>query len=550
MDNRKTNRQFAFWPGMAAWLAISIIFASGCMEKQPENARPNIVLIFADDLGYGDLSCNGATKISTPAIDQLAENGMKFTNAYVTSSLCSPSRYSLMTGRYAWRTRLQFGVLKYFDKPLIGNDETTMASLLKRNGYYTACVGKWHLGMDWELNEKAPENPDSAVFDSWAENVQDYIDFSKPVKNGPIQRGFDYFYGMTGSNNMQPYVYIENDRVLQPPSEEQLPYDHYVNAKKAPDWDIKTVNQVLTHKAVEVINSHFGNGNDKPLFLYFPTSAIHRPCLPTFTKGKSQAGLRGDIVLELDWTVNEIVKALKENNAFENTLLIFTSDNGPRPGDPAYWMERYKGSEYEDYHQPYFDDYSPEYIDENGNNIWKHGWYTYGHKSAGDFRGFKVDAWDGGLHIPFIAHWPGKIKPAVNPNMICTTDLLATFADLTGDRLGENEGVDSYSFLDNLFDINAPQKRNSLTVASGGTGAFIVIKEGWKYIEAAKPGRWPETYYPGLPNNMEHQLYNLRQDVYEQNNLYGKMSEKAAELMGIIEKVKSSAKSEADSKNL
>ncbi len=525
------------------WTIIYVVvLVSGCGEKEQKKDTPNIVLILADDLGYGDLSCYGATKISTPNIDKLAADGMKFTNAYVASSLCSPSRYSILTGQYSWRTRLKFGVLKYFDKPLIQKDQTTIASLLKRNGYHTVCIGKWHLGLDWEVNQKAPANPDSSVFNSWDEHVQDYIDFLKPVGNGPIERGFDYFYGMAGSNNMEPYVFIENDMVTEAPSESQKPYDHYINVAKAPNWDIKKVNQVLTHKAVDVINNHFKNHQDQPLFLYFPTSAIHRPCLPSFTKGKSEAGLRGDIVIELDWTVNEIVKALKENGAYDNTLLIFTSDNGPRPGDPAIWMERYENGDYENYHQDYFDNYSAEYINEHGNEIWKNGWFTYGHRAAGDLLGFKSDAWDGGLRVPFIVRWPDKVQPGtVNGSVICASDMLATFAELVGDSLKNGQGEDSYSFLASLYDKNAPQVRKSLTLTAGASGAFVEIKDHWKFIEAAVPGRWPETYYPNGPSKLDPQLYNLKEDESEQNNLFGEMPDKVKELEDVIEQVQHKA---------
>lgn len=505
---------------------------------------PNIVLILADDLGYGDLSCYGATKISTPAIDRLATEGMKFTNAYTSSSLCSPSRYSLLTGRYAWRTRLEYGVLTCFDKPLIEKERPTIASMLKQNGYHNVCIGKWHLGFEWGVNEKAPANPDSTVFGSWSPKAQDYIDFSKPAKEGPLERGFDYFFGMAGSNNMQPFAYMENDRVTQAPSEVQIPYDHGVSGIKAPNWDIKTVNQIVTFKAVDVIHDHFKNFKEQPLFLYFPTISIHRPCLPTFTKGKSQAGLRGDIVVELDWTVNEIIRALKENNAYENTLIVFTSDNGPMPGDPVLWLDKYKKGNYEDYHQPYADEYSPELANENGNEIWKRGWITYGHKSSGESLGFKSDSWEGGFKVPFIVRWPNKIEAgAVNKNMICLSDVFATFADLFGES--QEQGEDSYSFLSNLMDVGAPQVRKSLTIAGGASGAFVEINNGWKYIEAARPKRWPETFYPQGPSIFEPQLYNLKEDKLEQNNLYGKMPGKVSELKGVIEKVKTHPKSEA-----
>ena len=529
-------------------LGISTMAWGGTGDAvEKEKTTPNIILIFADDLGYGDLSCYGATKIQTPAIDQMASEGMRFTNAYASSSLSTPSRYGLLTGRYPWRTRLEYGVLNSYDKPLIEPERSTIASFLKRQGYYTACVGKWHLGLEWELNDKAPENPEKNVFSSPKDNLQEYIDFSKPVKGGPIERGFDYFFGMAGSNNMQPWVYIENDRVLQAPSEYQRPYDFIAeNVTRAPDWDMQTVNQVTTHKAVEVINNHFANNKEQPLFLYFPTSAIHRPCLPTFTRGKSQAGLRGDIVVELDWTINEVIEALKANNAYENTLLIFTSDNGPRPGDPAIWINRYKDEGYEEY-QEYFAGYKPEYINEKGNAIWKNGWLTYDHPSSGLFRGFKQDPFEGGLHVPFIVHWPGKVKPAeVNHNMICAGDIFATISDLMGDPLNENEGEDSYSFLSNILDAKAPQVRRTLTLASGSSGALIMLQDGWKYIEPAQPGRWPETYYPDSPGDKIPRLFNLNNDLSESFNLYDEMPDKAAELVNSIDCVRSNTKSESN----
>ncbi len=533
--------------GVLCTLGIAASFP-GCISGTDKDMDklPNIVLILADDLGYGDLSCYGATKIQTPVIDQLASEGMKFTSAYVTSSLCSPSRYSILTGRYPWRTRLEYGVLKNYEKPLIEPERTTIASLLKRNGYFTACVGKWHLGLEWSLNDKAPANPEEEVFNSGKDNLQQYIDFRKQVKKGPVDLGFDYFFGMSGSNNMQPYVFIENDRVLQPPSKPQVKaYDFYAMMDEAPDWDIKTVNQVITRKAVEVINHHFAGNSMKPLFLYFPTSAIHRPCLPTFTKGKSRAGLRGDIVVELDWTVGEIVEALKANNAYDNTLLIFTSDNGPRPGDPAVWIERYKKEGYEEYME-YFDDFKPEYVNKNGNMIWKNGWLTYGHQASGGFRGFKQDPSEGGLRVPFIVRWPGKAKPgSVNPGLICTGDFLATFADILGEPLRQDEGEDSYSFLSGILGKNAPQVRETVVPASGSSGALIVIRDGWKYIEAAKPGRWPETRYPDGPGDSVPRLYNLNVDSQEKNNICEAFPTKAAEMMNVIERVRLNTKSEA-----
>jgi arylsulfatase A len=519
-------------------------------QKVNTDSKPNIVLIVADDLGYGDLGCYGAEKIKTPAIDELADNGIKFNRAYVSSSMCSPSRYSILTGRYSWRTRLKYGVLKYFDRPLIEEKRTTLASLLKRNGYATICIGKWHLGMDWALNENAPDNPVETVFNSWAPNTYEYIDYSKPIKNGPTDRGFDYFYGITGSNNMQPYVYIENDSVTQPPSEKQKPYDHYVNALKAPNWDIRLVNKHLTEKAVEKINDHFDRKEEQPLFLYFPASAPHRPCLPTFTKDQSEAGLRGDVIEELDWSVKEIVNALKNKGAFKNTLLIFTSDNGPRAGDPVYWLEKYEQEDYENWVPEIAEDFEPELIDENGNRIWKKGWITYDHRASGDLLGFKSDSWEGGFRVPFLVSWPEKIENSrINTNQICLSDLFETFADIVGDTLQVEEGEDSYSFLSNLANDQTTQVRNSLVLSGGASGAMVVIKDNWKYIEAAKKGRWNETYYPNGPSTFEYQLYDLEKDIYEQNNLIDKFPERVKELRDLIEQVKQEKNSEKHIKN-
>lgn len=532
-------------------IGLVLLATTVCTGEQLNNKKqaPNIVVILADDLGFGDLSCNGATRISTPVLDQLSADGVNFKNAYAVSSMCSPSRYSMMTGRYSWRSRLQKGVLTFFDKPLIEPDRQTLGSILRDNGYQTAYVGKWHLGLNWALKPNAPEDTYNEVFNTWSQQAQNYIDFLKPVKGGPTERGFDYFYGTAGSNNMQPYAYIENENVLHPPTEKQIPYDHYVDALKAPDWDIHNINEHLTHKAVEVISNHFASKTKKPLFLYFATSAIHRPCLPTFTKGESGAGLRGDLIVELDWTVGEVVKALRKHNAYDNTILIFTSDNGPRPGDPAIWIEKYRNQEeYKGLFQEYFGKFSPVYIDPNGSKVTKRGWLAYGHNASGEYRGFKCDAWDGGFRVPFIVRWPGNVTPgSINTNEICTIDIMATLADLMNIKLKSNEGEDSYSFLSNLLDNNAPQVRKSLTLACGGCGALVVIKDGYKLIEEAqKPALFlkEETFYPDGPSYYDNQLYNIRSDKSERNNLYKLNPKKVEELKEVAKFVKLHGKSE------
>jgi arylsulfatase A-like enzyme len=516
-------------------------------NKTINKPLPNIILIVADDLGYGDLSCYGAEKIDTPNIDLLANNGIKFSRAYAASSMCSPSRYSILTGRYSWRTRLKYGVLRYFEKPLIDQDRSTIGTMLKRNGYYTACIGKWHLGMDWTISKNAPENPDQSVLNSWNANSFKYINYKVPIKNGPTTRGFDYFYGITGSNNMQPYVYIENDHVTQAPSEKELPYDHYNPADKAPNWDIRKVNIDLTNKAVDVINTHFKKNTEKPLFIYHPSSAPHRPCLPTFTKGKSEAGLRGDVIQEFDWSIGKIVSALKDNNQLENTIIIITSDNGPKPGDPLFWLEKYNEEfvNYNDMTTNLFKGYQPVLVNSNGKEIGKRGWITYGHKSSGDLLGYKSDAWEGGFRVPLVISWPKAIiNHYENNNMICLSDLYSTIAEIVGHNIQSNEGEDSYSFLSNFYNKHSKQIRKSMVLSGGGSGAYVAISDNWKYIEPSQPGRWGETYYSNGPSIYDYQLYNLDSDMIEQHNMYKKMPERAEVLKNLIRRVQINYKTE------
>lgn len=544
---KKINRMI--W--LSAVSTVSLVFilvTTSFISSKPKKEKktmPNIVLIMADDLGYGDFGSYGATKVSTPNVDALATNGIKFTNAHTASSLCTPSRYSLLTGRYSWRTDLRSGVLTWFGQPIIEKERTTLATLLKRNGYYTACIGKWHLGFDWALKPNAPADPKKDVFDTWDRSSYDYIDFTKPIKGGPIERGFDYYYGISASNNMFPFIFIENDKAVQQPTvAKEYVYDTDQSYPRAPNWNLETMDQDLTQKAVGVINTHFKKNKDKPLFLYYPTSAIHRPNLPTFRKGKSKAGLRGDMIEEFDWLVAEIVKALKKNKAFDNTLLIITSDNGGTPGDPYNAIKKYREDLGDKYDLPYFSDFEPEYIKPNKDGDPTPGWLTYGHRAAGDFRGFKADAWEGGHRVPLIMHWPGKIKAGTsNDNTICNTDVMATFADLLNDELADNEGEDSYSFLANVLGISETQVRKSMVIVSGGGGAYVVNHGDWTYIESGKAA-WGQTFYKGGPFPKDFQMYNMKKDPEQKHNVYNKMPARVDFFKSIIEKVEKQGKTE------
>ena len=530
------------------WVSQVQAFPQVRPDERP--VYPNIVLIVADDFGYGDLSCYGSTKIITPHVDRLASRGVRFTDAYVASSLCSPSRYSILTGRYSWRTHLRTGVLKPFAPPLIEQGRTTLASMLKRKGYFTACVGKWHLGLNWALKGNRPADAEESVFNSWGTGSQEFIDFSQPVTGGPMRSGFDYFFGISGSNNMIPFVFIENERVLAPPSVQN---NFGPKTLRAPDWDLRWLDQKFARKAVGIIDDHFRKNSSEPLFLYFPTSAIHGPCLPADTKGLSRAGMRGDMVLQFDQMVGDVVKALERNGALANTILIITSDNGPQPGDPFAQVERFRNNdlgEGYDFYRSYFENYRAQYPGIGGQSG---GWMTYGHDPTAGLLGFKSDAWEGGLRVPFIIHWPETLREgSVSSQTICTTDLLATFAEITGEELDEEEGEDSYGFLQNLVDKDAPAARRSLTLVAGRSGALVVRQGDWKYIEATiSPDRSSPAAYPPPPNEFpgtarvdEIQLYNLEEDPHENNNLAGRMPEKVDELKSVVEKVKTGVKSE------
>jgi len=426
---------------------------------------------------------------------------------------------------------------------MIDSGRETLGSLLQRAGYYTACVGKWHLGFDWALKTPSPSDPVKTVYDSWNVKSQDAIDFSKPLGNGPLSRGFDYYFGISGSLNMLPYVYISGDHVVQAPRDSAQtvhPYNDY--SLEAPDWEPEMVNRVLTEKAVEVIRRHFNGHDSQPLFLYFPTSAIHQSCLPTITRGKSRAGLRGDMVEEFDWSVAQVVKALKQSGALSNTLLIITSDNGPRPGDPAYQVMTYSNPQNRNhqYYQDYFSDYTPTLKNPFGSRGWQRGWYTYGHKASGNLRGFKADAWEGGLRVPLIIAWPGVIKPGqVNHSVVCNADFLATFADILHMPVSQGSAEDSYSFLKNLKDPRAPQQRSSVVLAAGGTGALVARAGSWTLVSAADSS-WigQQTYYPGGPSITTEQLYNLRSDEGQSRNLAGDDSKEIKILRAVLDNVK------------
>ncbi len=508
--------------------AIRIILAftlvlTGC--KDSFESHPNIVYILADDLGYGDVGfLNPESGISTPNLDQLAQEGITFTDAHSGSAVCTPTRYGILTGRYCWRSPLKSAVLWAWDGPLIEPDRLTVGDFLKQQGYTTACIGKWHLGWEWPTHDGSLINDeisigkwDAAIRDPLAER----IDFSSEIKNGPVTRGFDYYFG-DDVPNFPPYCFIENNRTIGLPSI-NLPDSMYgAPGPMLEGWSLIDVMPALTRKAVNYIKAGAGEGlfqktQGKPFFLYFPLTAPHTPIAPAADfQGKSDAGAYGDFVQEVDWTVGQIMKALEEEGLAENTLVIFTSDNGS-PGRDG--------------------------TDMGGvlNSVRK-----YGHNPSYIFRGIKSDIFEGGHRVPFIARWPGKITPgSESKEIICHTDLMATLAAIMDVPLPENSAEDSYNILPILLGEEYNEPVREATVHHSIYGSFAIRQGKWKLELCAGSGGWSKpgnsmAKEDGLP---EIQLYDLSVDIKEENNLYDQYPEIVARLSKLLQKYKDEGRS-------
>ena len=483
----------------AAGVGIASLAMPGCAGSLQSDGKtgsknPNIVFIMADDMGYGDLGCyNKKSKIPTPHMDRLAAEGMRFTDAHSPSAVCTPTRYGVLTGRYCWRSRLKRGVLGGYSPALIDTNRMTVASMLKQHGYATACIGKWHLGLG---NAKK-------------------TDYDKPLVPGPNALGFDYFYGIPASLDMTPYCYIENERPVEKPT-------LTIEAGKAnedgwwrpgaiaPGFKHVEVLPRLTEKAVKYIDDHTNTSPDKPFFMYFPLPAPHCPIAPAdFVKGRSKAGGYGDFVVQVDWTVGQVVKALKRNGLTGNTLIIITSDNGS-PGRTKIKRDPYSIIE------------------------------IYGHYPNGDLRGIKADAWDGGHREPFIARWPGKIPAGTtNDEIICLTDLMATCAAIVGAKLPENAGEDSFNLLPALSGQKLDKPIREAIVHHSLSGMFAIRQGKWKLILGLGSGGFtkPQKIKP-KPGQPAGQLYNLEDDLAESNNLWSKHPEIVERLTKLLQKYK------------
>jgi len=465
--------------------------------------KPNIVLIYADDLGYGDVSCYNSDrgKIPTPNIDKLATQGMQFTDAHSSSGVCSPSRYTVLTGRYHWRGRLQNGIVGMWESPAIPADRMTIGTFAKQNGYRTACIGKWHLGWDWPIpKEKQGLMPGNKQKDIPATEEQKTFWkelFSQPIPGGPTARGFDLYFG-TDVPNWPPFCFIENDRTIGIPGE-FLPVRLFKNhqaSNQGPaltDWKLEAILPALGDRAAAYITESAKKA--EPFLLYFSLTSPHTPLsVNDEWVGKSGLGPYGDFVMETDAIVGQVLAALDESGARDNTFVIFTSDNG---------CAHYIGmAELE----------------------------AKGHFASGPLRGAKSDAWEGGHRVPFIVRWPGVVAAgAVNDHLVHQADLLRTFADVAGAELPDNAGEDSFSLLPSLKSEDKPARTHAVSNSIHGVPA---VRDGhWKYIAAPGSGGWSEGGDPTQPV----QLYNLADDLGETKNLAAAMPEKLAEMQALFE---------------
>jgi arylsulfatase A-like enzyme len=483
-------------------IMISASTTAWCEEEN----KPNIILILADDMGYGDLAIqNPESKIPTPKLDQLAKDGMRFTDAHSPSAVCTPTRYSILTGRYSWRGRLKKSVLWPWDKPLIEEGRLTISQLLKNAGYETALIGKWHLGWNWPTRNKLPLNNS---------DTGETVDFTKPIGGGPITVGFDYYFG-DDVPNFPPYVFIENDRVTEQPVALKPDSMVGINGVMADGWDLNSVMPALKKKAIDYIGSRRSQSIKKPFFLFVSLTAPHIPIAPAKEYvGKSEAGAYGDFVYQVDKTVGDILQALEDTGQSEDTLVIFTSDNGS-PGRDGENMSGTLGSV-----------------------------LSYGHNPSRPWRGIKGDVWEGGHRVPFIARWPAMISEgSLNHDPIILTDIMATIADILNIDLPENAGEDSLSLLPALSGTPHGNKSREAIILHSYEGLFAIRKGKWKLIQGYGGG--------GITGEKEEpwfwepmwQLYDLATDPHEDDNVYSDHPDVVKVLSELLESYKKSGRS-------
>ena len=482
---------------------------------------PNIVLIYCDDVGYGDVSCYGATAITTPGIDRIAAEGLRFTDGHCPSATCTPSRYAMLTGEYAWR-RKGTGIAKGDANAIIKPGTETIASLLKSAGYHTAVVGKWHLGLG-----------------------EGKVNWNTAIKPGPLEIGFDYSFLIPATGDRVPCVYVENhDVVGRDPNDpievsfgakvgdEPTGLDHpellkmkwhhghnstiingisrigFMSGGKAARWVDEDMADVITKKALAFVDKHVDERKDDPFFLFFSYHDIHVPRVPhkRFV-GATELGPRGDAMVQLDWCTGEILNALEKHGLSDNTLVIFSSDNGPVLNDG------------------YYDDAA----EKNGT-----------HKPAGPFRGGKYSNFEGGTRVPFIVRWPGKVKAGTESDaLVCQVDLMASFAELTAQTLSDDAGPDSLDTLDAFLGESDTGRDHLVEHAK----ALALRQVNWKLIETSKGPRVNATTSTELGNAERAQLYNLSDDIGEKKNVAKQHPERVQAMLAKLKQLREAGRS-------
>lgn len=471
----------------------AVLLNAAVSGAQGDEPKPNIIIVLCDDLGIGDVSSfNTQGKIRTPNFDALASGGMKFTDAHTSSSVCTPTRYALLTGRYNWRSRLQKGVQGGMSPPLISADRITIAGMLREKGYWTACAGKWHLGLEWQVK------PGAKTFKDVIEKGEEGwgVDFNKPFLNGPTARGFDQFFGIAASLDMVPYTFLRNDRVMEiPNTDKDFPMmlgKANGKTRRGPgssDFEASDVLDALTQQSIQWIAERAEDSRSgKPFFLYIPLASPHTPILPTEAyQKKSGINHYADFVMETDAAVGRIMEKLKSEGLWENTLLFITSDNGCSDQADFKVLQ------------------------------------AAGHDASAGYRGFKSKLYEGGHRVPLIAHWPTTIPAgSICSALVGLQDIYASCAEMVGYELKPTQAEDSISFFDLLKSPEEKGRRQSL-VHHSLHGRFSFRSGDWKILywpdgggfgDAATANDWKNP----LPKD-RLQLFDLRSDPAEMQNV-------------------------------
>lgn len=494
-----------------AWFTMAV-FASGILAahaQQEPKGKPNVVYILADDMGYGDLSSlNPGSKIRTPNMDNLVKQGVSFTDAHSNSAVCTPTRYGILTGRYAFRSSLKKGVLNGFSKSLIEPGRMTVADFMKDNGYHTACIGKWHLGLDWAKLDPAQAIQELKSGEKITADFKDNVDFTAAVKGGPADHGFDYSYIIPASLDMAPYCYIRNGKVETLPtamtagqSEQDGRGSMRRSGKMSPDFDFQQVLPRFVNESVKYIDEQAALKSKAPFFLYLPLPSPHTPWVPTEEFKKATGiGNYGDYVAETDYMIGKVMAALEKNGLADNTIIVVTSDNGS--------------------------DWKPSDIEQSG------------HLANYIYKGRKADIYEAGHRIPFIARWPGHIPAGITSTQtMCTTDLFATLAAVLNKPLPAQAAEDSFNML-GAFEGKTKDKQIRESIIHHSLGGYFAIRKGkWKLTTALGSGGFTEPRIATpIAGEAPGTLYDIDKDPEEKANLYDKNPEIVKELTALLAK--------------